>query len=288
MTVDWSQDLFDRPVDELPVLRHPLAWWQERGRRQAVEEYGMTLRIGRGVFADPAFVAELCRCTAAADLPAARARVAISALNEEFGLNPSGATLADDAIEYELTAERTTGADDPGGIVLVPTGDVVDSTPQPGRSAKPLRSPVRPRVVWGIGHWSDLLVANLLAVGAAAGRVEATAIASGAFVHPTAVVERSVISEGATVGPFAVVQDSIVGAEVTLEDHTSVKRSWVGDGTMVQTGALVHRSYVGPSSVIGFSTALRGSVVLGRSSISTPVLARSLVGRTSSSLEGSR
>jgi carbonic anhydrase/acetyltransferase-like protein (isoleucine patch superfamily) len=278
MTADWSQDLFDRPVGELPVLGHPLAWWQERGRRLAAEEHGMTLRMGAGVYADPAFVTEFCRRTVAAELQAARARVAIGALNDEFGLNTWGAALANEAIEYDLTVHCMTGADEPGGGVLVSTGDVVDSTPQPGRSTEPLRSPVRPRVVWGIGHWSDVLVANLLAVGATTGRVGTSEIASGAIVHPTAVVERSAIREGAIVGPYTVVQDSIVGTEVTLEDHTSVKRSWVADDTVVQTGALVHRSYVGSGSVIGFNTALRGSVVLGCSSISAPVLARSLVG----------
>lgn len=160
--------------------------------------------------------------------------------------------------------------------------DHVDSgieSPQPGRMARPILAPRGGRYIWTVGHWSDLLVANLLELQARTYQNPDPVIDASASVHPTAVVERSSIGPGVVVGPLAVIRDSIVGAGCRIDEQTSLAGSFIDQRAIIQTGALIHGSVVGPDTVVSFHTAIRGSVLLGASTISAPVVARSVIGR---------
>jgi len=281
MTMPWSETLFELPLDELPIAGERLV--DARRRVASVAEgHGRNIVSDPAVYATSPFIEALCQ--AARPNTAAQAAVRPDALHIEFGRNQLGVEDDGNRLIYPLAAHPSTGqtavtsAVSPE-VVDVPRHTTFASRPQPGRMAEPILAISTDSFIWKLAHWTDLLVANLLALQLRVRSITASRIAAGAAIHPTAIVENSAIEHGAVVGPYAVVRNSSIGEGVQLDEHVSVAGSVIEDGTHVQTGALVHGSVVGPSTVVSFHCALRGSVALGRSTLSTPVIARSLIGR---------
>ena len=268
----WHE-LFGCDRDHLPVAGSSWAAWRQ-AMAGAAAEAGVELWASPETVASPAFVAALAEHSVRLGSPV-QAEVALGELHDEFGPNALGGPgPVDGKLVYDLVVG---GRSEAPRTVAVDQLSVASRSPQPGRMARPLTAFEGDRFVWAVDHWSDLLVANLLALQARTGRIEGE-VAATAEVHPTAVVEDSVVGPGATIGPFAVVRSSEVGAGCLVDDHASVRGSILGDGTVVQPQALVHGSAVGPGTVVSFQTAVRGSVLFGHSTISAPVVARSVIG----------
>lgn len=266
-------DLFGSDRESLPVAGQ--AW---RDRRQAMvdtaAQTGHRLTAAPEILASPRFIETLAQRSAELDTPV-RASVELGDLHQEFGPNTIGGPQpTDGTLSYDLVVGSS---DRPAQPVVVDQMAVAARAPQPGRMARPITSFAGDRFIWAVDHWFDLLVVNQLALQARAAGLE-TLVDPAAEVHPTAVVEDSIVGPGATVGPYAVVRRSEIGAGTVVDEHASIRGSIIGPATIVQTQALVHSSVVGPETVISFQTAIRGSVLFGRSTISAPVVARSVIG----------
>lgn len=279
MSGDWAERLFGSAIEQLPVLGISLAAHQQTLAASARRDHHVELSFGPGVFATSEFGEALCD-----RVPRDGTTVAVAVdegvVHREFGRNGFGASACGGRIHYDIRARcRRGGAPtEADRRVVIPTEWSATERPQPGRMAEPIVVPSGRSVIWGIGHWSDLLVANLLALQAEIATPPVTTIDATARIHESAIVEKSVVGGGTVIGPHAVVRDSIIGAGVQIDELTSIASSRVEDESVVQTGALVHGSFVGVSTVVSFHTAIRGSVLFGRSTISAPVVARSVVG----------
>jgi len=139
-----------------------------------------------------------------------------------------------------------------------------------------------------VGHWAQLLWANLLGLGpalwlalgagmggalrvawgaACAGSLapyrvarHVNAIGRGARIHPNATVEGSVIGAGASVGAGAVVRGCLVGAGASVEDLALVEGSVIGEGAVVQRLAMVKYSVVEANA---FAAGIHQLAVIG-------------------------
>ncbi len=149
----------------------------------------------------------------------------------------------------------------------------------PGIAGQPLR--VADAWVFHVDHWSDLLWANLLAIGpflwsrlaspwslawaaARTGSFRPELVAgglvergSGCFIHPNATVEFSVIGPGARVGAGAVVRGCVLGAGAIVEELAMV------EGCVLGTKAKIQRQAMAKYSVIEAEAAHAGIVQLG-------------------------
>lgn len=272
--MSWSEALLGLEPSELPLGDVPIDRWQQ-DQIAAAGLAASEVELGPGVVASAGYLQALAEAAAESG-GSARAVTPIEAVHDEFGAN----TLAEldrtpTTLGYDLAVGGPTGAARPA---LIDQLDVAASSPQPGRMADPIRTFAGDRFVWRIAHWWDLLVVNLLVAQTRAATAGPTTIDPSAEVHPTAVVDHSTIGPGARIGPFAVVARSEVGADAVVAEQTSVRDSLIGEGTVVQAQSLVVGSVVGPAAVLSFHTAVRGSLVVGHSTISAPVVARSVIG----------
>ncbi len=279
--MSWSCQLFGYRPEELPIAGQAKEAWQ-RQQFDATGRSSADLRIGPDVVAT-ANVVDSLRAAAAANGRPVRAAVPIGDVHHEFGRNCLGSVhQVDETLHYDLVVG---GQHKPGSAGFEAEPSLVDlslqvvgSAPQPGRMAQPISTFGGGGFIWSINHWFDLLVANLLAVQTTCARMGENRIAAGASVHPTAVVENSVVDDGAVIGPLAVVRNAHIGPRVIVEDQANVRSSIVGAESTLQTQCVVSGSAIGPQSVISFHAAIRGSLLFGRSTISAPVVARSVIG----------
>ena len=274
-------ELFDLNLAKAPIVDQPLAEWQREAHQAAHYQHGVAISIADSVFASRAFIDKFAARTAALGTPTCAA-TEIGRVHQEFGTNPFGAEQLGDQLHYRISAMPTNT--DPAADstpICVAFADQVSERPQPGRMANPILAAQSDCLVWGIGHWVDLLIVNLLALQAQI-RVQAAEQPEpdgNCTIHPSAIIERSKIGHGVQIGPLAVVRDSILADGVSVEEHASISGSYLGVGSVVQSAALVTGSVVGDHTVLSFQTATRGSLLLGHSTISAPVVARSLIGR---------
>lgn len=139
-----------------------------------------------------------------------------------------------------------------------------------------------------VGHWVQLLWANLLGLGPAlwqglgaglggaarvawaalcAGSLEpyrlaprVNAISRGARIHPRATVEGCIIGAGASVGAGAVVRGCILGVGARVEELALVEGSVLGENACVQRLAMVKFSLVEAGA---FAAGIHQLAVLG-------------------------
>lgn len=149
--------------------------------------------------------------------------------------------------------------------------------------ARPGGEPLRVADAWvfRIDHWSDLLWANLQAIGpflwsrlaspwslawsvVRCGSLRSERIAGGlvecgpgSFIHPNATVEFSVLGPGARVGAGAVVRGCVLGANAVVEELAMVEACVLGAGARIQRQAMAKYS------VIEAGAAHAGVVQLG-------------------------
>lgn len=277
-------------------------------RAAAVEEVE-----GLGAFAERAFLGGTL-----ADWTSHDARVIL----------PPQAIAAQKAVAAALAAATARGGDvraAPRGSVSTPGATLfasVDGTPaSPERIARaplvafdaqerelPELAGERLRVadawLFHVEHWSDLLWANLLAMGPwlwaelatpwrlglaalSARSFRAEAVAAGlvrrgadAWVHPRATVEFSVLGAGVRVGAGAVVRGSILGDGAIVEDLALVEGCVVGEGARIQRQAMAKFSVLETGSahagviqlgVLGAGAQIRQGAVLFDQSLGAPV-----------------
>ncbi len=265
------EQLFETTLPDAAIGGRRLRDWHEAARQAAAPR---ALQLPDRLFVTEPFVRATLARSAGGTVGV---RVRRGRLHEEFGANRFGARCDGEDLLYDLALDPSRApADERVSVELSPGGA---EKPQPGRMRRAMFAPQGDCYIWGIGHWSDLLVANLLALQSVAPGGADTSIAPDARVHRTAVVEQSTVGSGVRIGPYAVVQSSRIGDGCELQEHSSTVGSLLGPDCVVQTGALVHGSMVGDSTVLSFHTATRGSVLLGGSTISAPVVARSVIGR---------
>ena len=149
----------------------------------------------------------------------------------------------------------------------------------PSVAGQPLR--VADAWVFHVEHWSDLLWANLLAIGpflwsrlaspmslawaaARAGSFRPELVAgglvergSGCFIHPNATVEFSVVGAGARIGAGAVVRGCVLGEGAVVEELAMV------EGCVLGPEAKIQRQAMAKYSVIEARAAHAGTVQLG-------------------------
>ena len=170
---------------------------------------------------------------------------------------------------------------DPGEKMLRrPGGRPVGSGPNRGMPA-PARLALR------VGHWTHLLLANLLGFGAAVadqGRwrnllrviwavlrarsfnphavaAKLNRIGRGCLIHPTAVVEGCMLGDGVYVGAHAVVQGCVLGDGVMVDELASATLSVLAPQARILRRGMVRFSLLQPSATGGGSVQLS---VLGR------------------------
>ena len=128
-----------------------------------------------------------------------------------------------------------------------------------------------------VGHFVELLRANLLAMGAASleqprlARIARFFLAAfrarsfsperllsgmnrlgtGCVIHPTAVVEASRLGDFVEVGPHAVVRGCHIAKDVQIGPHAIAEFSVVGEGARMQRRATVAASVVYPRARLG-------------------------------------
>lgn len=281
----WSEQLFGLSPEELPLAGQTRATWQQ----EQLETAGGTqddLDLGSDVVVSAGVIGALLAAAQETGRPVIAA-APIGAIHEEFGRNTLGlAEVVDDTLQYDLTVAAPSltrsssngTATGPSPFLLDQLLEVVSESPQPGRMAKPITGFAGDRFIWSVNHWYDLLVANLLAAQSRCSRITGNHIGSGVVIHPLAMVEDSIIEDGAVIGPMAVVRNSHVGAGTVIEDQVNIRSSIIGQEATVQTQSLVSGSVIGDGTVISFHTAIRGSLLFGQSTISCPVVARSVIG----------
>ncbi|MBM4393259.1 MAG: hypothetical protein FJ090_19205, partial [Deltaproteobacteria bacterium] len=160
--------------------------------------------------------------------------------------------------------------------------------------------------VFRVDHWSDLLWANLLALGPflwarlATPASLAWAVArrwtlrpellagalverDGAFVHPSATVEFSVLAPGARVGAGAVVRGTVLGPGACVEELAMVEACVLGEGARIQRQAMAKFSVIEHGAahagvvqlgVLGAGAEVRQGAVLFDQSLGEPVRVR--------------
>lgn len=167
--------------------------------------------------------------------------------------------------------------------------------------------PLRIADAWmfGVDHWSELLWANLLAIGPflwaqlasnplalgwaglCAGSFRPERIAgrlvqqgTGSFVHPRATVEFSVLGNGVRVGAGAVVRGCVLGEGAVVEELAMVEGCVVGAEARIQRQAMAKYSVVESGAahagviqlgVLGAGAAVRQGAVLFDQSLGAPV-----------------
>jgi NDP-sugar pyrophosphorylase family protein len=275
MSSEWSWALFGVGVDDLPIVDSTVGKRRARIARRA-EKRNVSVVIGDAVVVSDLLADDLFR-RAADSSSRITASVRVGVAHREFGPNRFGACAIDNVLHYDVQA--ACGLTSRSESAVLEHISEATASSQPGRMHEPILAPRGDRYIWSIGHWVDLLVANLLALQERIAACPQTSeIDPTATVHRTAVVERSVIGAGTTIGPYAIVRDSEIVSDVTIDEQSSISRSYIGRGAAIQTGSLVHGSVVGALSTISFHTAVRGSVLFGQSTISAPVVARSVIG----------
>ena len=172
------------------------------------------------------------------------------------------------------TAERLVAA----APLLVDPQERPLQVPAPVGSADILELPITERMVMPVGHWLQLLWANLLAMAPflwrqLAGRNVVEVIwrvgwaalftlslspqrigarlgrrGRGCRVHPTATVEASWLGAGVEIGAGAVVRGSILGDGASVEALAMVEGSVLAPGARVQRQGMVKYSVLGPRS----------------------------------------
>lgn len=158
--------------------------------------------------------------------------------------------------------------------------------------------------VFRVEHWSDLLWANLRALGpflwaelATGPRLAWAALRAGsfrpelvgghlsrlgpgAFVHPSATVEFSLLGPGARVGAGAVVRGSVLGEGAAVEELAMVEGCVLGPGARIQRQAMAKYSVIEREAahagvvqlgVIGARAQVRQGAVLFDQSLGEPV-----------------
>ncbi len=150
-----------------------------------------------------------------------------------------------------------------------------------------LHIPLSDHLIFPMGHWMQVLWANLLGLGPFLWRELAGASLPVAFlrlglavvrarsihpyrvmaklnkrgkacrIHPSAVVEGSWLGEGVEVGANAVVRGSLLADGVRVEDNAIVEFSILGPGSVVQRLAMAK------FSVLGTRSACAGMLQLG-------------------------
>lgn len=160
--------------------------------------------------------------------------------------------------------------------------------------------------VFQVDHWSDLLWANLLALGPYLWARLATPAAlawavtrrwtlrpellagalverDGAFVHPSATVEFSVLCAGARVGAGAVVRGAVLGPGACVEELAMVEACVIGEGARIQRQAMAKFSVIEGGAahagviqlgVLGAGAEVRQGAVLFDQSLGEPVRVR--------------
>lgn len=288
---------FGVPVSECRILDLSVSEWQEHAVARCVQmgliSDGLSLQRDPQLVFSAGFLDAFLRRSGNA--LRTRAVVVRGPLHRAFGGNSLGelppstgdrliyglewhADQAQIASQADIPAHAL-GSEAPRDIVISMAG-TVRTRPQPGRMDAPLLIPVEPDFIWRIGHWCDLLVANLLMLPVAIAEIpEQGSRASATDIHPTAIVERCQLGARVRVGPFALLRDAIIADGVTVGEYASIGNSYVGPETTVQSYAQVLESVIGSGSVISFRTSVRGSVIMDETTSSAPVVARSVIGR---------
>lgn len=144
-----------------------------------------------------------------------------------------------------------------------------------------LQLPLTDRLVLPVGHWTELMWANLLGLAPTLwrrllGRRAPVAVARLLWaairgftldparlaarlsrrgrkvrVHPSAVVEASWLGDGVSIGAGAIVRGSVLGPGAAVEEQALVEFSALAEGARVQRKALVKYSVLGPRCAFG-------------------------------------
>lgn len=249
---------FETPLREVSLAGRTVAEWQALARSAAGAH---PVEVASNVICTAGPIEELAEL--ATQFGAARLAVVPGALHHAYG--------------FTGRVDAVVGRGHPVTLPL-DLGGTIDIHPQPGRMAEGFVTAEVPELVWAVDHWSDLVVASEVLLGIRTRSLE-PARAEGVEVHPTAVVENAVLGAGVRVGPLAVVRNSILGDGAVVDAQAFVDQSAIGAGSVVQNGAQVCRSSVGENTIVSFHTAVRRSVLVGDSTMSATVVARSVVGR---------
>ncbi len=248
-----------------------------------------------GVVLDPLVLASPRAVAEALSLARARAKDVVAA--PEGTVSTPGATLFVPHGGGAVTVARVAAAERVGFDAL--------ERELPSVGGAPLR--VADAWVFRVDHWSDLLWANLTALGpwlwselATGPRLAWAALRAGsfrpelmgghlsrlgpgAFVHPSATVEFSVLGPGARVGAGAVVRGSVLAAGAVVEELAMVEGCVMGAGARIQRQAMAKYSVIEGGAahagvvqlgVIGARAQVRQGAVLFDQSLGEPVRVR--------------
>lgn len=282
------------PVAELPVLGETLAEVQARALARAGAPLG---EGGEGRV--------LVREDALVSADAVRALIAAGRRERadlRFGLSGRSGALAsqlgfgrDEAVLGYLHG----GGE--GGLQRIEAARRVELDPRerelpiPVRGDGPVTLPITDLVALPVGHWAQLLWANLLSLGPflwgeLLGRHPALALARlglaavrarsldparvaarvnrvgrRARIHPSAVVEASWLGEGAEVRAGAIVRGSVLGAGAVVEEQAFIEGMVLSPRSRVQRQCFIKYSVLGPESAFAGAAQLsvleRGATV---------------------------
>ncbi len=282
-------DGLDGPVADLPWMGLPLGERQDR----AFVENGLELVSLEDVGTGP-------RLLVRADV--ALTPAAVKAMVEAIGASGDHdfAWVADGRVG-NLARELAFGRDEPLLVYLCPGGAadaariaaapleeqpaqerLVEFPLAPGQfSADVLELPLTERMVLPVGHWVQLLWANLLGIGpwlyrtlggnnvvSLAWRLfwavlrarslqpmrvaaQYVRVGKGCRIHPSAVVEASWIGDDVEIGPNAVVRGCVLADGASVEPLALVEGCVLGRGARVQRLALAKFSVLCDRSMVG-------------------------------------
>ena len=257
-------------ADDRLVLTRSLAALHAAARRRLTADERVIF-APHLAFSDAAFARVLAEGRAASEdlrvVLSAGALAPIAALTgEEAGFVYLRGGLSAQA-ESEGAGLEAAGVE-AGRVAAAPTRIIeLDEVELPGFNLPD--GPLRVVDSWAlpVGHWAQLLWANLLGLGPAlwqglgagvggatrlawaalcSGSVEpyrlasrVNAIGRGSRIHPNATVEGCIVGAGASVGAGAVVRGCILGAGARVEELALVEGSVLGENTCVQRLAMV-------------------------------------------------